>query len=131
MTSIDHRAGVESAVAAAGARAGRAEEPRGIAVELDRDRLVARRSDAADPAMEDAGVVEVDAAEDQPEVVERLERARVAEDDQVEQAVVLAGRGGERQPEGVAGQVEDEDGRAVELLLGAGSSIRTRIDGKR
>ena len=62
----------------------------------------------------------MDAADDLPEVIERLERARVAEDDQVEPAVVLAGDGDEGKPQGVAGQVEDEDGRAAQDLLGAG-----------
>ena len=92
----------------------------GIAVELDRDRLVGGHDHLADPAMEDAGIIEVDAAEDLPEIVRGLERARVAKDDQVEPAVVLAGDGDEREPQRVPGQVEDEDGRAAQDLLGAG-----------
>ena len=65
--------------------------------------------------MGDAGAVQVQAADDQPEVMQRPERAGVAEDDQVEQAVVAPGRRGERQAQGVSGQVEDEGRRADQV----------------
>src|SRR5262249_26524129 len=72
----------------------------------------------ANAAMEDAGVVEVDAAEDLAQITQSLERSRVAEYDQVEPTVVVPGDGGDGQAQGIAGQVEDEDGGAADELLG-------------
>jgi hypothetical protein len=78
----------------------RAEGAARVAVELIRDGDLRADRGGADPAMLDAVAAEVEAAEDEPEVMQRLEGAGVAEDDQVELAVVPPGgrarRGGPR-----------------------------------
>ena len=97
-------------------RRGRRRAARGPAGAGDRD--------AAHPAMPDPRPLQVQPPEDQPEIAEGPQRPRVAEDDQVEQAVVLPGRRGDRQPEGVLAEVEDE-GHRPGSSSGGGSSTRT------
>ena len=63
---------------------GREQKARGIAVKLDGNRLVRRQRQPTEPAMVHARMIEMGAAEDAPQIVERLERTRVSKHHQVE-----------------------------------------------
>ena len=66
----------------------------GVAVELDGDGGGGLDRHPADPPVGDPGAVQVQPPDDQPEVMQGPERPGVAEDDQVEPAVVAPGRAG-------------------------------------
>ena len=73
----------------------------------------------ADFTVFDVGAVEVEAADDEPEVMEGAEGSGLAEDDEVEEAVVGPGGGCEGEAEGVSREVEDEDRGADQGFLAA------------
>ena len=90
----------------------------GVAVDLHGYAVPRRSRPLSGPAMEHARIAEVGAAEDFPQIIQRLKWPWFAENDHVEPAIVVARDGDKRQPQRIPGQVEDEDGRAGQDLLG-------------
>jgi hypothetical protein len=126
------RRGLESAgPLAGGAVSGGPEDPRRVAVELDGDPFLGRDTHPPDAAVVDARMVQVGTAEDAPQVVEGLERPGLAEDDQIEQPVVLGGRRREWEAKCVPGRLKRKTVVPSSSSSAPGSSTRTRIDGKR
>ena len=93
------------------------EESRGVAVKLNRNRSGRADRQATNPAVKDAGVIEVFAPKHLPQVIKCLKRSGLSKDHQVEQAVILTRLGGKRQPKRVTRQIEDKHGRSLENFL--------------
>ena len=70
--------------------------------------------------MKNLGMIEMRAQQDSPEIIEGLERARLAKNDKVEQAIILACVRRERQAQRIARQIEDEDRGSFQCLRGVG-----------
>ncbi len=61
----------------------------------------------------------MNAKEDLAKVIEGSDRPRMAENDQVEPAVIVSGDGNEGQSKGISGEIEKEDSRPAKRLFAA------------